>query len=277
MLTNIFLPDLGKEELINFWLIHVSYLPLEGKKKQVSVLNKKEWRKAPFLHQEPGLPRQGLPLIPGLTLKPGRPGPLGCSPLHSAWPVVFTASGCPNLFHIPGGSLVGKAIILTRSLHTRFLSHYIRLELRARRDWPPWCCGVPWPLLNQGRCHGRKPWTKPPAQKKAGSYATASLKGASDQSHNVTVKDTERGRRANTLRYEQLQGRLHGENHNWIMPWLLPLSTILHYVNSKLCSFSGSCTNEEAAIKRKQPIWGVSRANDKASTVPTKPSHLYDC
>lgn len=37
MLTNIFLPDLGKKELINFWLIHVSYLPLEEKKKKTSL------------------------------------------------------------------------------------------------------------------------------------------------------------------------------------------------------------------------------------------------
>lgn len=73
--ANIFLPDLEKLRRVNKFLApHVSYLPQEKKKKK-PLLNKGEWRKAPFLHQESRLPIQGLLLISGLTLKSGRPGP----------------------------------------------------------------------------------------------------------------------------------------------------------------------------------------------------------
>jgi hypothetical protein len=46
----------------------------------IASLNKGELKKAPFFHQEPKIPIEGLQLIPNLTLKSGRPGPLGCSP-----------------------------------------------------------------------------------------------------------------------------------------------------------------------------------------------------
>lgn len=88
----------------------------QGVKKKVSVLNKGELRKAPFLHREPGL------LIQSLTPKSGRPEPLGCLPPLQALSAAFTASEYPNLFHIPGGSLRGKVIIHTVAT-PRFLSH----------------------------------------------------------------------------------------------------------------------------------------------------------
>lgn len=141
-----------------------------------SLSNKGKSREAPFLHQEPRLPIQGLPLIPGLTLKAGRPGPLGCSRPRWAWSAAFTASEKPNLFHIPGGSRKGKVIILTQTVTPCFLSHSHPFGIESSRGTessPPWCCVAPWPLLNQGHRCGSKPGTKWPAQKKAGSYGIA--------------------------------------------------------------------------------------------------------
>lgn len=179
--------------------MHVSHSPTRGGKTG-SLLNKEEWRKAPFLHQEPRLLIKGLPLIPGLSLKSGRPGPLGCSPPLWAWSAAFTASEYPNLFHIPGGSLKGKVIILTQTVTLHFLSHSYPLGTERKQGMelcPPWCCVAPWPLLNQGHCGVSKPWAKWAAQKKAGSYGTDPpiLKELSDQNHTITAKEIGGARR----------------------------------------------------------------------------------
>lgn len=191
--------------------MHVSCSPTRGGKKPPPckktkqkptclLLNKRVWRKAPFLHQEPRLLIRALPLIPGLSLKSGRPGPLGCSPPLSVRSAAFTASEYPNLFHIPGGSPKGKVIILTQTVSPHFLSHShpLGIENKWRMEFcSPWCCVAPWPLFNQGHCCGTKPCTKWSAQKKAGRYGTAFpiLKGICDQNHTITVKEIGGARR----------------------------------------------------------------------------------
>lgn len=154
--------------------MRVSYLPLEGEKK--SLVNKGELRKAPFLRQQPRLPIWGVPSIPGLTLKSGRPWPLGWSRPLWEGSAAFTASEYPNLFHIPGGSPKGKVIILTQTVTPCFLSHSHPLAIESKggmESSPPWCCVALWSLLNRGHCCGSKPGTRWPAQKKAGCCGIA--------------------------------------------------------------------------------------------------------
>lgn len=157
--------------------------------------------KAPFFHQEPKVPIQGLQLIPNLALKSGRPVPLGCSPpsrhdlQQSQLPSLLICSIFQQAIRKEG------VIILILSLRTCFPTH-IRLALGATGQLSstlPDANVAPWPWLHRGTAMeiSHAPNSLPKRTGRAIEWSSPRLNGVSNQSHATAVRETDiRSRRS---------------------------------------------------------------------------------